>query len=80
MRAVETVCRETGLSRAQLAIGFVKRQRAIAHLVFGVRDLEQLEEDIRVFSEDLPTGVTEELEHSFADVEADIVMPSLWKK
>ncbi len=80
LRAVETVCRETGLSRAQLAIGFVKRQRAITHLVFGVRDLEQLEEDIRVFSEDLPTGVTEELEHSFSDVEADIVMPSLWKK
>lgn len=80
LRAVEMVCGETGLTRVQLAIGFVKRQKAVTRLVFGVRDLNQLKEDIRVFSEDMPTEVTEELERCFANVEAEIVMPSLWKR
>lgn len=80
LQAVETVCKETGLTRAQLAIGFVKQQEAVTRLVFGVRNLEQLKEDIKVFSEDLPIEVITELESGFANIEADIVMPSLWKK
>lgn len=80
LQAVETVCRETGLTKTQLAIGFVKQQKAITRLVFGVRNVEQLKEDIKVFSENLPVEVIAELELSFANIEADIVMPSLWKK
>lgn len=77
---VDRICREAGLTRAELAIGFVKRQAAISHLVFGVRNLEQLREDISIFRQDLPIGVLEELEQEFADIDVDIVMPSLWKK
>ena len=80
LQAVETVCRETGLGRAQLAIGFVKQQEAITRLVFGVRNLEQLKEDINIFSKDLPLDVIEILELQFANIEAEIVMPSLWKR
>lgn len=80
LEKVDAVCREAHVSRVQLAIGFVKRQPAISHLVFGVRDLEQLKEDISVFQQELPWGMIEELETRFADVDASIVMPSLWKK
>ena len=80
LQKVDLVCREAGVTRVELAIGFVKRQKAVSHLVFGVRNLEQLREDIRVFQQDLPEGVLEELEKQFAAVDADIVMPSLWKK
>lgn len=80
LQAVESVCQETGLTRTQLAVGFVKHQKAINRLVFGIRNIEQLKENIRVFSEDLHVEVITELESSFANLEADIVMPSLWKK
>lgn len=80
LERVDAVCREAHVSRVQLAVGFVKRQPAISHLVFGVRNLEQLKEDISVFRQELPRGVIEELETQFADVDADIVMPSLWKR
>ena len=74
------ICRETGLTRTQLSIGFVKQQSAVTHLVFGVRNMEQLKEDISAFQQGLPDSVMRELEKRFAHVEADIVMPSLWKK
>lgn len=79
LKEVETLCRETGLSRIQLAIGFVKQQSAVSHMVFGVRNMEQLKEDISAFQQKLPDDVMKELEERFAHVEADIVMPSLWK-
>ena len=80
LQTVETVCRETGLTRTQLAIGFVKQQKAITRLVFGVRNIEQLNQDITIFSKDLPSDVAEVLQLRFANVETEIVMPSLWKK
>ena len=61
-------------------MGFVKRQAAVSHLVFGVRSFEQLREDISVFQVELPDDVATELEVQFGNISADIVMPSLWKK
>lgn len=80
LEKVDMVCRVAGVTRVQLALGFVKQQSAISHLVFGVRNLDQLREDISVFQQELPTGVIEELEAQFSNIDADIVMPSLWKR
>lgn len=79
-RKMHWLCKEAGLTRIQLAIGYVKRQTAISSLVFGVRNVEQLKEDIKAFSVDLPNNVVKELERQFASVDADIVVPSLWKR
>jgi len=80
LQTVKKVCMESGVTRVQLALGFVKQQRAISLLVFGVRSLDQLREDISAFQLELPVGIIKELESQFADVAPDIVMPSLWKK
>lgn len=80
LKAIEAVCKETGLARTQLAIGFIKQQKAITRLVFGVRNLEQLKEDVTMFSQDLSLEMAEIIKSEFANIEAEIVMPSLWKK
>lgn len=80
LQKISLFCKETGLTRIQLAMGFVKRQTAISHLVFGVRNLEQLREDVSIFQQDLPDDVADELEARFSGIAADIVVPSLWKK
>lgn len=79
LQVFERVCRETGLTRTELAIGFVKQQKAVTRLVFGVRNIEQLKQDITIFYKDLPSDVAEVLQLCFANVETEIVMPSLWK-
>lgn len=70
---------QTGLSRVALAMAYVKREQAVSHLVFGVDSLEQLQENIRLFREDIPTDVLAELDSEFAGIKAEVVMPSLWK-
>ena len=80
VRKIEDICNREGISRTQLAIQYVKRERGISNLVFGVDSLDQLKEDIQYFNEDLPDEVLEKIGSEFDGIEADIVMPSLWKR
>ena len=80
IRRLEKISQDTGLSRIALAMAYVKREKNISHLVFGVDSLEQLKEDIALFQQDIPADILCTLEEEFSGLDADIVMPSLWKK
>lgn len=80
VRKIDQICLEVGLSRIQLALLFVKGQKEISHLVFGVDNLEQLAEDIRLFHGDGDAALIGDIARRFQGLAADIVMPSLWKR
>lgn len=80
VRKIKKLSEEEGISRVALALQYVKREKAVSHLVFGVDSLDQLKEDIRVFDEDIDHQLLEEIGKAFDGLDADIVMPSLWKK
>ncbi len=80
LRKLDALCKDTGYSRIELAMGYVKRETEINHLVFGVRSLEQLKEDIESFNKIIPDNIFDEIDKEFSGVDADIVVPSLWVK
>lgn len=80
LRKIDNMCQKYEISRIELAMGFVKCQDSISHLVFGVDNLEQLEEDIEFFRHSISKEIILEISKEFSDLETDIVMPSLWKK
>jgi len=80
IKKIDELCNQYNVSRILLAMSFVKRQEAISHLVFGVDNLEQLKEDICLFRDSIASNIIDEIAEEFADIETDIVMPSLWKK
>ena len=80
VKMIKSMCENEGISRTQLAIQYVKRETGISHLVFGIDSMEQLKEDIRLFNEDLPMDLIHRMGKEFDEVDADIVMPSLWKR
>ncbi|MCR5205005.1 MAG: aldo/keto reductase [Lachnospiraceae bacterium] len=80
LRKLDALCKETGHSRIELAIGYVKRETAVNHLVFGVRSLEQLKEDMVAFDKDIPDIIFDEIDREFSGFDADLVVPSLWVK
>lgn len=77
---LDKICNETGYSRIELAIGYVKRQSRINHLVFGIRDMEQLKEDIAAFEKTIDNQIFDDIDQTFSGIDADLVVPSLWKK
>lgn len=80
LEGLDLLCQKTGYSRVELAMGYIKREKNVRHLVFGIRTLEQLKEDIQAFQADIPSGVFEEIDQMFSGISADIVVPSLWKR
>ncbi|MCR5418293.1 MAG: aldo/keto reductase [Lachnospiraceae bacterium] len=80
LNRLDQLCEDTGYSRIDIALGYVKRESSVSHLVFGIRSLEQLKEDMESFSKDIPEDVFSEADKLFADIETDLVVPSLWVK
>lgn len=80
LEKIDQLCVQHNISRIALAMSFVKCQEMISHLVFGVDNIGQLKEDIELFHRMIPRDIVEEISKEFADLETDIVMPSLWKK
>lgn len=77
---LDKISSETGWGRIELALGYVKHEQRISHLVFGIDSMEQLKEDIKAFQKEMPEELYQEIEKQFEGIKADIVMPSLWKK
>lgn len=80
VRRIADLCEQEHISRTHLAIQYVKREKGISHLVFGVNSLEQLKENIRYFNKDISEDLFKKIDNEFDGIEADIVMPSLWKR
>lgn len=80
VRRIDVLCNRYEISRISLAMNYVKLQNRISHLVFGVDNIQQLRENIEVFKQDLPEDMVRDIAVEFANIEANIVMPSLWKK
>lgn len=80
VRKIDEVCAKYGVNRVALAMSFVKQQKSISSLVFGVDNIEQLKQDIDFFNREIPSATVNEIAKEFTGIETDIVMPSLWKK
>ena len=80
IRRIDEVCRKNNVGRVELALAYVKREKAISHLVFGVDSLEQLKDDIALFQKEISSSLLSDVEREFEGIDANIVMPSLWKK
>ena len=80
VRKIDEVCAKYGVNRVALAMSFVKQQKSISSLVFGVDNMEQLKQDIAFFNKEIPSATVNEIAAEFTGIETDIVMPSLWKK
>lgn len=80
IRRIDEACRKNGVSRVELALAYVKREKNISHLVFGVDSLAQLKEDIELFQKEVSASLLADVERDFEGIDADIVMPSLWKR
>lgn len=70
-----------GFSRQQAALLFSLKNKNIDYTVFGVDNIGQLEEDLNL-AENAPDveACLKELKDKFANIEKNIIFPSLWKR
>lgn len=80
IRKLEEMSCKYEISRITLALNYVKKTAGINNLVFGVDNIEQLKENICCFESDIDDEIMNDVAKEFRNIEADIVMPSLWKR
>lgn len=80
IKKIDELCKKYEISRIKLAMLYVKQFDAISHLVFGVDNIDQLKENIKIFKEDFSSDILKEIGKEFENIKADIMMPSLWVK
>lgn len=79
MDRFERLLNKYSVDKAAALIQFVRQEKDIDYLVFGVDTDEQLMQDIDIFrNQDIPESLIKELKETFVNIEKSIIFPSLW--
>lgn len=80
-KELDKIIGKYGLTRLQAALMFSLRQDGADFTVFGVDNIEQLNEDIALAEKPIDFhDCIKELKNKFIEIEKNIIFPSLWKK
>lgn len=80
IRKMNELCEKYQISKAVLALNYVKRQTVIDYLVFGVDNLEQLKEIISASANKIDDEFVSIISKEFNGLDSDIIIPSLWSR
>ena len=75
---LEALSRETGLSKQDLALGYVREAFPETNVVFGAETAEQIRSNLKSWKKTLPNGFVERIQKDFAYVEERVLNPALW--
>lgn len=79
IKMFEKVRKKYGLSKAEALINFVKYEKNIDYLVFGVEKKRQLVEDIYIYNKKIDVkDFVNEIKEKIDNVDKSIIFPSLW--
>ncbi len=69
---------ETGLSKQELALAYVRQAYPQTKVVLGVETPEQISGNLKNWEATLPVGFVERVQEEFGYVEERILNPALW--
>lgn len=79
IKTYEDILKKYNLNNLQAAIGYVKNNKQIDYLIFGVDNYKQLELFVSTFNSiEIPEECTSEFKREFNKVDKRILSPNLW--
>ncbi len=78
LHALDAFCERNNVSRMQVLLGFVKTQKKIDRVVFGVDNIAQMKQVKDAFDSFVDPALLKDLADQFTVVDDRIIMPSLW--
>ena len=77
---LDEFCRDSGLTRQGLALGYARYAYPYSKILFGAETLEQVEENMFYWNENLPAAVVDHVREVFDNVDEQILNPVFWSK
>ena len=78
LKAFQSFANSTGVSRHQLALGYVRDAYPDAKIIFGAETPEQVRINTKVWQTPLSSGMVEQIQERFKDVDVRVLNPTLW--
>jgi aryl-alcohol dehydrogenase-like predicted oxidoreductase len=69
---------DSGLSRQEIALGYIKSKMPKAYVIFGAEIPEQVRENVEAWKKKMPESLGNKVRALFANVDERILNPSLW--
>lgn len=79
VKKFDDICRKYGVDRLFAAVNYVASNEYIDYIVFGVDNMDQLQQYLSIRDGDLPKKFIEEIKNEFNEVPEKLVNPVLWK-
>ena len=77
---IESLSNELGLSRHEIALGYIKYEMPNANVIFGAETPKQVRKNMTAWQKEIPKSLCNKVRVLFADVDEQILNPSLWPK
>lgn len=75
---IESFSNELGLSRYEIALGYIKSEMPNAYVIFGAETPIQVRENMTAWQKEIPKSLGNKIRTIFDDVDERILNPSLW--
>jgi len=78
--SINLLCKKYNVTKVELVVGFIKSIKWIDGVIFGVDNIKQLEENVKIFSETRKFKDNEinEIKEMFSNIPKKLINPSLW--
>ena len=77
---IESLSNDFGLSRQEIALGYIKSEMPNAHVIFGAETPSQVRENMTAWQKETPKSLGNKVRTIFATVDEQILNPVLWTK
>ena len=74
----ESFSRDSGLTRQEIALGYLRMEAPGAKVIFGADTPEQVRENLRTWEKDISFSLVSEVKEIFGGVDEKILNPGLW--
>ncbi len=78
IQTLAALCREAGVTRQALALGYVRQAYPNTGVLIGVETPGQLEENLAIWHAELPDGMLDQVVRTFSKVDERILNPAWW--
>jgi aryl-alcohol dehydrogenase-like predicted oxidoreductase len=75
---IDKLSRDFGLSRQEMAIGYLKTQMPRAHIIFGAETAAQTRENIKAWQKEFPQSFCRKIRATFIDESEQLLNPARW--
>jgi len=78
LRRLQSLSSETGVGLREMALGYAHERAAPDSILIGVETVTQLRENLDAYEKRLPSGLIEEIDHTFSKVPTPVLDPRKW--